>query len=195
MTPTTDHPRGASVSPPAKLVIERRVRPGREREFEVWVRALIHSASAANAHEGSSVLDAGGGEYFVLVRFASPEALDRWRESDEVVALSADGDTLSTAVDWPIVRSGLETWFTAPGHRSRVAPRWKMALVTWCALMPQVLLLSVVMPEGIPLVLGVGLTTAISVSMLTWVVMPRLTALLAGWLFSPDQEGARAVRA
>ena len=62
-----------------------------------------------------------------------------------------------------------------------------MALVTWCALLPQVLLLGEVMPHELPKLVKSMLGTAIPVVMLTWVVMPWLTRLLQRWLFAASR--------
>jgi hypothetical protein len=37
--------------------------------------------------------------------------------------------------------------------------------------------------EGLPLALRLGITTALAVPLMTWVLMPRVTRLLRGWLY------------
>lgn len=169
---------------PAKLVIERRVRPGGESTFSAWADALVQLARAHPAHEGSSVFTTADGDAVVLMRFADQQALDAWQASDAVQQHLRAGDVHSLATDAPQIRSGFETWFTLPGRRAMVPPRWKIALITWCALLPQVLILGTLVPAGVPRVLSVMITTAIPVAMLTWVIMPRLTRLLHRWLFT-----------
>jgi antibiotic biosynthesis monooxygenase (ABM) superfamily enzyme len=56
------------------------------------------------------------------------------------------------------------------------------------ALLPQVILLSFIIPKVLPFPVGVALSTAIPVAMLTWVVMPRLTKLLYSWLYAPPRR-------
>ena len=173
---------------PVKIVMERRVHAGSEPRFEGWVKALLDAARARGGLEGSSVLAAGGtGDYFVLLRFASPEHLDRWQGSVEHAALLREADAFSVAADRAQVRTGLETWFTLPGIPApRTAPpKWKMAAVTWIALLPQVIVLSFLLaPLRLPFLLGAAVSTAIPVVMLTWVVMPNLTRLLYHWLYT-----------
>ena len=43
--------------------------------------------------------------------------------------------------------------------------------------------------EDLPLVLRLAITTALAVPLMTWVVMPRVTRLLRGWL-CPDRRPA-----
>jgi antibiotic biosynthesis monooxygenase (ABM) superfamily enzyme len=176
---------------PFKIVLERRVRPGMEAAFESWVRELIQSAAGTGALQGSSVLRSGE-KYFLLLRFASRGDLERWHRSAEAAELLHRGEALATAADRPLVRSGLETWFTVPGlpEAPLPPPRWKMALVTWLALLPQVLLLGRIVPASWPVPLAAAVSTAIPVVMLTWVVMPRLTRLLQAWLYGAERPAA-----
>jgi antibiotic biosynthesis monooxygenase (ABM) superfamily enzyme len=62
-----------------------------------------------------------------------------------------------------------------------------MALVTWCALLPQVVALSLVLPNSLPFLVAVAVSTAVPVCLLTWLVMPALTRALHGWLY-PSRE-------
>ncbi len=173
-------------SEPVKIVLERRVKPGAKDEFEAWIKRLMESATRGSALQGSSVLTAGGGEYFILLRFASQADLDRWQSSPDVIELHRKAEALASAADQPAVQTGLETWFTLPGLPVPpvAPPRWKMALVTWSALLPQVIALSFIVPKSLPFPLGPAISTAIPVAMLTWVVMPRLTKLLYRWLYA-----------
>lgn len=170
---------------PVKVVIERVVMPGHEAGFRQWAEAFTAAAGAAPGHEGASVLtSAAGGPHVILLRFASASAFERWRESPAYRDAIRDADTSSRAGEAPQVRTGLETWFTIPGARpTPPPPRWKMALVTWLALLPQVIALSLLLaPLQLPFLAQAAVSTAIPVAMLTWVVMPRATRALAGWL-------------
>jgi antibiotic biosynthesis monooxygenase (ABM) superfamily enzyme len=171
-----------------KIVMERRVPPDAQPRFDGWVKRLIGAACERGGVEGSSVLRAGAtGDYFILLRFVSHAQLRRWQESSELAALLREADTFSVSVEESQVKTGLETWFTLPGVPApRTAPpKWKMALVTWLALLPQVIILAVVLgPLRLPFLVGTAVSTAIPVAMLTWVVMPNLTRLLYAWLYA-----------
>jgi antibiotic biosynthesis monooxygenase (ABM) superfamily enzyme len=173
---------------PVKIVMERRVHAGSEPRFERWVKTLLEAARALGGLEGSSVLAASGsGEYFVLLRFASSEHLTRWQASTEHAALLQEADAFSVAADRAQIKTGLETWFTLPGipPPPTAPPKWKMAAVTWVALLPQVIVLSwLLAPLRLPFILGAAVSTAIPVIMLTWVVMPNLTRVLYQWLYA-----------
>ena len=169
---------------PAKIVLELRPKPGQQEKLEEWIPRLIRTA-ANTGLEGSSVLTSPQGEYFILLRFAGQGKLDQWQKSPQVRALLDESATYAEAAHQPVVKTGLETWFTLPGHPASGSPppKWKMALVTWIALLPQVILLSYLIPKSLPPLLAVAISTAIPVIMLTWVIMPRLTRLLYRWLY------------
>lgn len=171
---------------PAKIVIERRVLPGAEAAFKAWADRFTSSAGRADGHEGTSVLAAANNVRLILLRFASHASLEAWQASFEYGFLMREANAVSQAGDAAQVRSGLETWFTLPDLPMPVAPppKWKMALLTWVSLLPMVIALGYLFaPFGLPFLAEVALTTAIPVSMLTWVVMPRLTRALYPWLY------------
>ncbi len=61
-----------------------------------------------------------------------------------------------------------------------------MAVLTWLTIFPLITLVVVVSAPligGLPLVPRLAVTTLVTVPLMTWVVMPRVTALLRGWLY------------
>jgi antibiotic biosynthesis monooxygenase (ABM) superfamily enzyme len=174
------------VSAPVKIVIERLPRRGAEEPFRRWAEQFVAQASHAPGHEGGSVLAGSGGSHVILLRFASTAALEAWHRSAEYESLMRAADSVSTAGNESQIQSGLETWFTLPGRPTPVMPppRWKMALVTWSALLPMVIALAYILaPLRLPFLFNAAVSTAIPVVMLTWVIMPRLTKALYRWLY------------
>lgn len=171
---------------PAKLVLQRRAKHADRTQFDAWVQGLLKIASRSSALQGSSVLNTGSGDTYILLRFSSQEELDRFEVSSEVVEHLRRGEPLADSLDTPTRRTGLETWFTLPDRPApaRAPAAWKMALVTWVALLPQVIALSFVIPREWPFLVNLALSTAIPVCMLTWFVMPSLTKALYGWLYA-----------
>ena len=143
---------------PVKIVLERRVRPGAEPQFEQSASSFMTTASRFPGLQGSSVFNFNStGDYFIPLRFASQAHLDNWRSAPEVLALCKLVDSISTATDQHQVKTGFETWFSVPSRSvaPAVPPRWKMALVTWLALSPHVIL-SLLIPSALPMVIRVG---------------------------------------
>lgn len=79
------------------VVVARTPRPGREREFERWLRALAAAARDAPGHVQSDVqppTDAHPGEWVIVYQFEDVSSLDAWLVSPERDALIADGHDL-----------------------------------------------------------------------------------------------------
>jgi uncharacterized protein len=83
--------------------------------------------------------------------------------------------------------TGLETWFTVPGRpATSPPPAYKMALVTWITIFPLITLVVRALDpllDDLTLVPRLAVTTAVTVPIMTWLVMPRVTRLLHGWLY------------
>jgi len=171
---------------PVKIVLERRVHAGTISEFERWTKVFVETAAMFPGLQGSSVFNLSAScDYFILLAFTSRTDLERWQTAPQVVRLLAHADSISVAIDQNQVKTGLETWFTVPGLPAPCAapPRWKMAVVTWLAVLPQAFALAYLIPRTLPLLVSIALSTAIPVTLLTWVVMPWLTRRLYAWLY------------
>jgi hypothetical protein len=58
------------------VLYSRRVKPGREPDFEAWARGIVAAARQFPGHLGASVLDAPGSrEYHILFSFADRRSL------------------------------------------------------------------------------------------------------------------------
>lgn len=79
------------------VVVARRPVPGREREFERWLRRLSAAAERAPGHLDANVQPPGPAhpdEWVTRYRFDTAEHLDAWLGSDERNELLADGGGL-----------------------------------------------------------------------------------------------------
>jgi uncharacterized protein len=72
--------------------------------------------------------------------------------------------------------------------KASVPPRWKMALLTWIAVWPTSIFVSLFVKPTLvrtfPHVLAAGLAAAVMVAILFWVAMPFLTRLARRWLYT-----------
>jgi uncharacterized protein len=175
---------------PVTTTVTRRVKPGHEAFYEQFLEGIIAAASRYPGHLGVEVFrpeSATGGEYRTVYRFDSAEHLHAWLDSDEHAAWLERAEPHVIGPMHTEFLTGLETWFTLPGRPdSPPPPPYKMALVTWITIFPLITGTVVVLGpalEGLPLTLRLGITTAVTVPLMTWVVMPRMTRLLRGWLY------------
>jgi uncharacterized protein len=179
---------------PVTTTVTRRVKPGHETFYEEFLAGIISSASRFPGHLGVEVFrpqSAAAGEYRTVYRFDTAEHLRAWLDSDEHAAWLARAEPHVIGPMRTSFVTGLETWFTLPGRRGTAPPPHKMALLTWITIFPLITAIVAVtgpLLEELPLVLRLGITTALAVPLMTWVVMPRVTRLLGGWLY-PDQRG------
>jgi uncharacterized protein len=131
-----------------------------------------------------------GGEYRIVYRFDSVAHLRTWLDSEERAAWLARAEPHVAGPMRTQVLTGLEGWFTLltqPG--APPPPPAKMALVTWVTIFPLITLVVVAtapLVGGWPLVVRLAVTTGVTVPLMTWVVMPRVTRLLHPWLY-PDR--------
>jgi antibiotic biosynthesis monooxygenase (ABM) superfamily enzyme len=153
-------------------------------------RLVAEAAARFPGHQGVSVLrPAAGGpsSYTIVVHFRSRPELDAWLRSDERGRLLAEADRHADGELEVQEISGLEGWFRIPGSPVVVAPpRWKMAVVTWVAILPLVELLGqLLVPRlgAMPVLLRPVPVTAISILLMTYLLVPQLTRLLRPWLY------------
>ena len=181
---------------PVTVLITRRVRRGQARDFERLMAGMQAAAADFPGHVGGYLIqphDAEDGVYHTLFAFDTDEHLRAWTGSDERqswlrrIAKVTQGDPATR------VLTGLETWFALPAAQTRAPPpRWKMAIVTWMGIFP----LELVVEHGrrdawpassTPIVVTI-IVTALIVTAMTWLVMPTLARLFAGWLYPLSRQ-------
>jgi antibiotic biosynthesis monooxygenase (ABM) superfamily enzyme len=179
-----------SLTGPVTTTVTRRVKPGHEVFYEQFLEGISAAARRYPGHLGIDIFrpeDVRTGEYRTVYRFDTEDHLRAWLESDDRAAWIERAEPHVIGPMHTRVLTGLETWFTLPGGtESRPPPAWKMTLVTWAAIFPLITLVVVAITpliERLPLVVRLAVTTAITVPLMTWIVMPRLTRLLRGWLY------------
>lgn len=173
---------------PVTVIFKRRARPGREAEFEAWVAGVTRAAMRFPGHRGADIIRPAGRarpEYAIIFRFETYADAQRWEES-EVRAEWVERVRALTEGEAEIQRvSGLEFWFTPPAGAAP-PPRWKMAVVSFLALWPLNVLVNAIFAPligGWPIPARALVVVGLLVPLMTYIVMPWLTRLLAGWLY------------
>ncbi len=179
---------------PVTVALMRKVKPGREEEFERALHEFVAQSLQTPGQLGVHVLRPPEGshsrEYGILRNFRSAHDRDQFykgqlfQEWKDRVADMVEGEPRYDHL------TGLETWFTLPGQPSIVPPpRSKMGAVTLIGVYPVSLAIGLFLSpylKQLPLALNLLLVSGIIVVLLTWVVMPLLTKLLKPWLY-PQQ--------
>jgi antibiotic biosynthesis monooxygenase (ABM) superfamily enzyme len=177
----------------ATVVITHRVRDGRESDYDNWLNEIGPLCRASPGHLDWQIIRPIAGlttTYTVIIRFDTPDHLRQWMGSPERQRLIETVRPLLATDDDYTIRSGLDFWFTAPGAGVKVPVRWKQFLITWSAIYPLVLGVSLVV---VPVLRQLGapdnrflttlLVTATVVLLMVYVIMPRYTSLVRQWLF------------
>lgn len=172
---------------PVTVTVARRVAAGREQEFEHWYDGVIGAASGYAGFLGSGILrpHAAGQDWHVVYRFADPASLQVWESSPERAEWLRKADDLVRETAVARV-SGLETWFALPGRTAPAPPRWKMFVVTLLAIVPLVLAMNLLVLPHLrtwPLLLRTLVFSGTLTSLMTWVVMPRVTRMFRRFLY------------
>jgi antibiotic biosynthesis monooxygenase (ABM) superfamily enzyme len=178
----------------ASVVITHRVSKDKQAQYEAWLNEIGPIARASQGLLDLHVIRPVPGlteTYSIFIRYDSEQNLRKWMESDKRNSLIAKVQDLLTGKDEYRIQSGLDFWFMPEGPKAKIPMRWKQFLITWSAIYPLVLGVPLVM---IPLLrwlrlpenhyVDVLLITAVLVFLMVYVVMPRYTKLVRGWLFN-----------
>lgn len=181
-SPTSASPEGVT------LVITERVRPSQVQAYETWARELHAMLAQQPGFVGVHVLRDPARpvpEYITLLRFASHDALETWRQSAAYQAALRDLPKFTASeVDYREA-SGLEAWFDRPASLP-TPPLWKNVLVGFIGVYPLILLFTKLFS---PITQHWVWWAAIIPSaffatlFLNWPVLPLLSRWLRRWLY------------
>jgi antibiotic biosynthesis monooxygenase (ABM) superfamily enzyme len=181
---------------PVTMVVTRLVKPGERERFEQWLHAVAADAMTFEGHLGLHVIRPGdaSAEYTIIFRFGTPGQLRAWLDSDVRARHLREAESFFADEGQVQQLSGLEAWFSLPGRPAATPPpRYKMALVTFAAVFSLLMLIQrLVAPllEPLPPVARTFVVCVTMVTLLTYLVMPRLTRALSGWLYRRRSAGA-----
>lgn len=171
-------------------IISHYVRPGRETGYEEWLQRISQTARQFEGHEGVTILRPQPGsraEYVIILRFNNYKNLCRWMKSVERQEWIERARPLVEKPENVQVLTGLEALVSLPNTASAPPPKYKTAFVTWIGVFVCVSFLGhflVPYLAGLPFLLRQIITTGLTVILLAYVVMPRLTRLFYQWLHS-----------
>lgn len=175
---------------PVTVVLSRRVRTGKEAEFEALLKRIAAAAFRYPGHLGVNVLrpePGGSTTYTIVIHFRSEPELAVWTGSAERSHLLSEAELLCEGAPQVQELSGLEAWFRLPGQNVILAPpRYKVAFMTWLAILPLTVILNLLVVPRLgfmPALTRPAPVTAIAIGLMTYLVMPELTRLFRPWLY------------
>ena len=179
--------------PPAAMVFTHRVSQARVPDYLVWRRKAIAAQAHIPGYLATEFFEPrakGQEEWVDIVRYDSVEHLDAWMESKERAALLEELGQIVESMHSHRV-TGLEGWFAVnreSGAPVIPPPPWKQALSVLLALYPTVMLLGLAtnpLTKGLSLPIQMIIGNTLSVALLTWLIMPRVSRWLRFWLDIP----------
>jgi uncharacterized protein len=178
-----------STSKDVVIVVSRIVFPGREAEYDEWIRKMVALAGEMPGNTGITRLiprSGKGGIYHVMFRFKDQKSADGWEQSPLRQKMTQEADNFSRYIRQS--GTGLETWFNIPEcPEIEVPPNWKQAIVTFIGVFAMSTLFIKIggwMHLEWNFYLWNLLVSALVVGSLTWLVMPFLTRVVfKKWLF------------
>ena len=181
--------------PPVAMVFTHRVARDKVEDYLEWRRKAIAAQAHYPGYLATEFFRPHGNfqdEWVDIVRYRSVDDLNRWMESEERQSLLKELDPLVESMHaHPL--TGLESWFALnrePGATVSGPPRWKQALAVLFALYPTVMVLTFLNPlwRNLPLPQSMLIGNLLSVSLLTYLVMPRVSQFLSFWLEAPARD-------
>ncbi|MGN9838854.1 antibiotic biosynthesis monooxygenase [Nonomuraea sp. H19] len=180
--------------PPAReavtAVISHNVRPGRERDFRRWQDKARKAQEKFPGFLGFEAFEPVPGvqeHWVVMFRYDTRERLDAWLESDARKKLLDEGREYFD-YDVRTIASPFSGWFRFSGGAAQEQPpSWKQAMSVLLSLYPTVMILNLTVGRAFEAVLLPGylamfISNALSVALLTWVMMPFVNRIFASWL-------------
>lgn len=175
--------------PPVAMVFTHRVAKDKVEDYLAWRRKVIDAQAHFPGYLATEFFKPHGtfqNEWVDIVRYDSVDDLTYWMESKERQALLKELEPIVESMHAHRV-TGLEGWFAL--NRGRAAtvsgpPSWKQALAVLFALYPTVMVLTFLNPlmHNLSFAVQMLIGNILSVALLTWLVMPRVSQFLNFWL-------------
>jgi antibiotic biosynthesis monooxygenase (ABM) superfamily enzyme len=170
------------------IVVE--IHPGREKEFCEWCAKMHEREAAFPGFRGvyvQSPQQAGGKNWITLLQFDTLENLDRWLGSTERGEWIGHGAALIRAMETQRVISPYAGWFASIARTGEAPSLWQQTMLVLLVLFPIVMLeLKYLSPltARFDLSLATFIGNAISVSLISFPMMPLAIWCLGWWLSS-----------
>lgn len=170
------------------------VTPGREKDYCEWLERIQTEQALYPGYGGTYVqrpTPGTGDQWVTLLRFRSPESMENWFTSEPRRTLIEESKQFVQSENIRKMSSSFPGWLS-PDPETNVEPdNWKIASLIVLGVHPIVVLqgrfiiphLSALNPAASSILLN-----TISVSIITWVLMPVFTRVFRKWLFAPKDN-------
>ncbi|MCL9806976.1 hypothetical protein NAT51_15675 [Flavobacterium amniphilum] len=184
------HKKSTEIITPITTIVRHSIKLGAEKDFENWFDKIEKKINLFKGFKGVFIIPPKvnnlSNEYIIAFQFENMENLIEWIDSEERILELKKLNKISQKEMQLDFHNSIGFWFTGVKVEDKKPPKWKMALLTWIAVFPMVIILLEIFSKlfpSFPLALKVFFVTITLVTLLTWVLMPNLTKLFKKWLF------------
>ncbi len=174
-------------------VIIAEVNPEKESAYREWSAKMHQVEAKFPGFRGvyvQSPVHNRGRYWITLLQFDTARSLDQWLKSSERLAVLKESAPLITSLETHRVISPYSGWFASIAKVGESPPLWKQTMIILLVLFPIVMLeLRFLNPllQGLDISLGTFIGNAISVTLISWPMMP-IAIFFLGWWLSPEKE-------
>ena len=183
------------IDPPVTVTIIRQVKPACIPEFERLVFELSMNANLYPGHLGTNLFRPSdqSSEYRVVYKFDCMSHFRQWSQSKIRAKYYKQIQPLLYKQPEMQILTGLETWFNLPNYKGALVPqpRYKMAVISWLAIYPLVIVILEVLGPILNMLQIPGraaIITLIAILSMTYIIMPYMSRLFSRWLYPEIPE-------
>lgn len=174
------------------------VKPETQEEYFAWECKIQSAQAQFPGYHGIYLeppIPGRPGKWTTLLRFESPESLEKWFASPERQAIIAEGQKFVNETKFQQMTSSFPGWFPVDKLTGKGPPNWKSALLVMLGLYPIVMLeIFFLTPYQTTWnsAFRTFLNLMLSVAFTTWVSMPVFVKQFGWWLL-PDEDAPSSV--
>ncbi len=175
-------------APVVTEVVTTYVKPGKDQEYREWAEKVHREEARFPGYRGGFLQPPASDKqhyWTTLVRFATPEQLDAWLNSDVRRGLLREHEALAQSWEHHRLPSSFAGWFPTDAASGESPKSWKQSMLVVLMLFPIVML---EMKYLTPLLGNMSRSPAtfignvISVFALAWPFMPLIIVVMKWWL-------------
>lgn len=169
------------------------VDPKNVKAYRNWTAKIHQAESKFPGFKGTFIQapEKGGVNWITFLQFDTPENLDNWIRSKERKQILDEGRSLIASLENHRMISPFAGWFKGLGENNEAPPAWKQAMIVLLVLFPVVMLeMRFLNPhlQSLNSSLAVFIGNSISVTLVTWPLVPFAISLFSWWLIPQGHQ-------
>lgn len=173
------------------------VNPANENAFKEWIEKIHNAEAKFSGFRGVYVQCPKIGvskNWITLLQFDTPENLERWLTSPERKSILKESISVVSSLESHRLISPYEGWFSSVSVGTNAPSIWKQTMIILLVLFPVVMLeMKFLNPwtRSLNFSLATFIGNAISVTLVSWPLMPIAIRYLNFWLLPDPQSYMR----